>query len=402
MSTAPSTGSWVAFPDPMEHYLFNHYVENLAIPDMSPILHLDLFPPLNRAIMNHATSTPYVRHLVLSFSALHLATSTAASGGGLQASALPVQGAFNFNTPPAQSPTPFYNHHYFLSLALTHKDKALRLFVPAVREGITEANAEPLFAASAIVIACELGLPAADPECRTGFDRIDILAQVAGLFQGTHHLFNTVEGFRQMTGPGSVETAAPSLGGVSGVHTSASSDSGSSSSTSSTSSPASEAQQQAVEDIDWAQGIESVARILALIECLPESTDQAELDRRDALMHAGQKLSRAFVQMAESQGAIPVCNWLGLVKGKFVELIRARDPIALVLIGHWTICPQRMNAVWWAQGWPAAAVADIDHILDDSHKPLLEWCFSQTATQTSTPGLDLQRPMTAYSTGYNP
>lgn len=321
--------------DPNDSFLFQHYVNNLAVAPMSPILESDLFTPLNADILHHALSVPYVYHVVLSFSALHLAS------------------VYAFYASHSPDPSHAHNHYHFLSTALAHKDAALQEFLPAIGAGI-EASIETLLATSAVLVACELALPAADPVRRTAFDRIDILAQVAGLFQGTNHIFlhHTVPPY----------VAAATLGSPCGPDTSSSG----------------AAPPSLADDVSWEEGLESIHRIIDTLESLEPSEDAAEENRLFVLTHAATKLYKAFSAISSGERDFrALCNWLGMVKKEFVNLIHSRDPMSLLLLAHWSICRIKMDSVWWARGWPESAVVSINEALDENHRPLLEWCLSQ-------------------------
>ncbi|KFH44852.1 hypothetical protein ACRE_043480 [Hapsidospora chrysogenum ATCC 11550] len=331
---SPAPSSLPVF-DPSDNFLFHHYATNLTVPRMSPIRGSRLFNTLNAAVLRHAASVPYVHHVVLSFSALHLASTHASA---------------SHNSPGSGA-----NHYSFLSAALTHKDKALQLFLAAIRAGVTAASAEPLIAASTVLMACEFALPAADPTRRTAFDRVDILAHVAGLFQGTAHLSN---------------------------HSGRPRDASYSSSTSSASGSETSSPPPAVpwpgDDVPWPQAQDSVRRVVVAIEALSAPENKQDETRRTVLRDAATSLIETFSLISTGQrDSHSLCAWLGAVRKEFVEFLRAKDQLAMVLLAHWATCHTNMESTWWKRGWPSATVTSIDEALDQEHKPLLEWCLGQ-------------------------
>ncbi|KAI6782309.1 uncharacterized protein J7T54_008395 [Emericellopsis cladophorae] len=327
-----------------------------------PILESEHFNTLNKAILSHThnASAPYVRHVVLSFSALHLAsqqaTHTTSDPSGLL---LPRR---NSGSPSEGS---------WLHTALSHNAQALALFLPAIQAGITPTTAEPLLAASVVLVACQLALPAADPTRRTAFDRIDLLAQVAGLFQGANHIF-LYNGHTAMTTR--VKSESPTSSGKS---------SSSLSECSSSPSTANGVPKSPGDDVPWAEAEASVHCCIGAMNALPPASTDTERTRRIVLHHAAAKLIRTFSLISTSQRNFHVlCVWFAMVKKEFVGLLAARDPFALILLAHWSVCKTNMDGIWWARGWPEAAVSSIDEALgqDSEYRGLLAWCVRQAHT----------------------
>lgn len=329
-STDPTT-----FTTEHDAFLMYHYTTNLTTPSMAPILESNIFPSLNAAILHHAQTVPYVSHVVLAFSGLHLAS---------------------YSSSPDSA--------NYLYTALAHKDAALQLFMPAIREGITPQTAEPQLAASAVLVACCLALPAADPGRRMNFDRIDILAEVAGLFQGTNHIFH--------------HNAYKDLPRKSSSASCSSCDSAS---------LASHTPRSPGDDVPWPEAMNSLQQCIDALRALPPATDTKEEERRRVLDHAAEMLKKAFGKISEARRDFHVlCVWLGMVNRQFVTLIQVRDPMALLLLAHWAVCRTTMDDIWWARGWPATAVAAIFENLDETHRPLLSWCLSQARGRAPSMG----------------
>ena len=333
-STIETKPSLVSFSTEQDAFLMHHYTTNLTTPAMSPILESNIFPSLNEAILRHAQTVPYVWHVVLAFSGLHLAS----------------------YSPMPQSAN-------YLYTALEHKQAALNLFMPAIAEGITPQTAEPQLAASAVLVACCLALPAADPGRKMSFDRIDILAEVAGLFQGTNHIYHH-NAYKMLP-------RKPS----------------SASSSSCDSSSPSSAPRSPGDNVPWPEAMESLRRCIDRLHALLPTQDPEEEKRRNVLDHAASRLQRAFGKVSEARRDFNVlCVWLGMVDLQFVRLIQTRDPIALLLLAHWAVCRTNMDDIWWARGWPATAVGAIHEALDLDHRPLLDWCVSQARGRAPSMG----------------
>ena len=160
IATTPSPPMHHVLPlqDMDEEFYLRHYSTNLIKPGMAPILESELFHTINDSILRHSRTTTHLQHVVLAFSAFHLASIT---------------------------PCPSTTHSHHLATALHYKALALENFRPALEAGITPENGEPLLATSIVLVACTFALPVADPIRQTGYNHIDLLAESMGLFQGT-------------------------------------------------------------------------------------------------------------------------------------------------------------------------------------------------------------------------
>ncbi|VUC35785.1 unnamed protein product [Clonostachys rosea] len=302
-----------------EQFLMFHYTTNLAIPGMAPIINPDDFQSINSSILYYANTHPYVRHALLSFSALHLAS--------IHAVSVPA-------------------HGYYLESALHHKAVALELYRPELNSGVTPESGNPLLTACTIFIACAFTLPAADPDYRTGYDRIELLAQVSGLYQGATALFRMgIYG----PYPQQHEMAAANVN----------------------------------LDFPWQELEASLQVTLRTAESIRPRSEQED-SRKAVLVHAGQKLLKSLhLAFGPKRNYHAFCIWLGVVKSGFVDLMYARDPFALSLVAHWAICHRHLNTMWWARGWPSAAVRTMYDATDYDHRYLLDWCMSRVEMDES-------------------
>jgi hypothetical protein len=288
---------------------------------MAPVLESRLFPVLNPAITRNAVMHPYVQEAVLCYSALHLASS-AGDAASPQRSA-------------------------YLVTALRHKATALAHFRPMLASGITAENCEAAFTASAVLVACAFALPIADPVDTTHCDRIELLAQVIGLFRGCVTLFQI-----DWKGPHPLEQfRSPQV-------------------------TEADIKPYSVE-ISWPDAERAVAAVLNLIRGLDESTPITQY-RKAALVHAATGLHKVIRRVATTTCDYSVvCGWLGRLTPGYAELLRHRDPLALVLMAHWCASRQHYSdLVWWTRGWPESALTSIMEALDGRYSELLGWCLS--------------------------
>lgn len=326
-----------------DEYLMTHFAENLSVPTMSPILESEFAPTLYESIIRWSQSIDYVYSVTLSFSAFHLA-SIQASG---QAESSP------YFTPDA----PFKSN--LLSVAIAHKDTAITLFREELAKGITHDNGGPLLTCSAVLVACALALPVADPGRVTQYDRIDLLGDVAILFNGTTAIFK-----QGIFGPYPRE--APNHTTVDG-------------------------QLSPGDGVPWAEAEVSLSRVVSAIEALPADpppsspTTPEVAERRAVLQHAASRLRQCFHLVATAKKDFhTACMWLGLVRPVFGAMIKARDRLALALLAHWIVCRSHMDKIWWARGWPAESMAAVlEEMAGSEEASLLSFCAGRVGMRIS-------------------
>jgi hypothetical protein len=306
-----------------EQRLLYHYMKNLTRKHMSPVMESQMFPILNPAITRNAAMNPYVQQAVLCYSALHLASSAGHSSS--------------------------FERTRYVVAALDHKAAALAHFRPMLASGINAENCEAAFTASAVLVACAFALPLADPSDNTGCDRIELLAQVIGLFRGCVALFklgwrgkDPLQNFRgtEKRQPPVVQTHNPELA--------------------------------------WPEAERSIRVVIRVVQQQGEST-RAERDRKIALLHAVTTLHKLICRVIDVRRDYSiVCQWLGKLSQEYAELLRCRDPLALVIMAHWCASRQQYSElIWWTRGWPDSSMASIVEALNGQYTELLGWCFSQ-------------------------
>lgn len=310
-----------------DQFYLDHYRSNLTGVGMSPIPDSELFDTVNSAILRHLGMSPHVQHVVIAYSALHLASTT---------------------------PYPSAAHAHHLSTALHHKALTLEHFRPAIEAGVSPDNSEPLLATAAVLVTCSFALPAADPACRTGYNHIDLIAENFGLVKGTSAILQQ-HGRRSYYG----------------MH-----ESGETWSSINLPSP--------IGDAPWSEGEKSLQDLQDVIEEI-HPVSETERNRRASLLNSLEKLRRCIEYAASAEKPTPItCLWLSLVQKDYINLLVQRDPIALALISHWAI-HHRGNAAttWWASGWLDAFIMALQKTIGYEYKHLMTWCMTQLQRGTS-------------------
>lgn len=294
-----------SFTTDQDAFLMNHCATTLlTTPAIPPILEPDIIPHLAAAFR---TAT----HVELALSGLYIASYSSPSEGS-----------------------------NYLSAALAHKDAALQILRSTTTEGLTTTTAGPQLPALAMLVACCLALPAADPGRRLNLNRIDILAEVAGILRLINYIAHQAA-FKDLPPPQKPRSPG--------------------------------------DDARCSGTMNSLQRCVEALMSLPRTADPEEEQRRLVMGHAASELRTAVGNISDVRGDFHVIGmWLGTVHPEFVGFIQTRDPMALLLLAHWAVWWSAVDDNWWARGWPAMAVGAIYETLDDTHRPLLTWCLSET------------------------
>ena len=340
--------------DPLTHQILHHYTTSSGAFLTEPFQSGDVFSTFHAAIDRHLYAHPYVHHAVLTYSALHLA------------SVLPS----SMSLPPSIDLPSEASHHAnaHLVAALSHKASALAHFRP-VLESISSENCEPVLTASGLLVSCAFAMPMVSRKhaIRDEQDPVDLLAQIISLFHGT------VVIFRMGWGGG----VRPPLDEKSSMAIRR------------------DVIREAGKEAPWPEAEDSLREVMSAISRLEDRSSQSHvgregipdgdqptleqrfptIDRKEILMDIALKLRYAMRRVAAARGVYRVAiGWLGMVAPAFVERLQARDPLALVLLGHWVICLRETPHVWWTRGWAEWTVATIcEEIGQGEHGSLMEW-----------------------------
>ncbi|KAH7313492.1 hypothetical protein B0I35DRAFT_274117 [Stachybotrys elegans] len=300
-----------------ERFYVHHFVNHLAVNNLAPILDSEIRPLLTQTIIDNIDVYPFVRHALVSFSALHLASERVGSS----------------------------SQH--LVTALHHKDTAIAGFRPFLSDQLQPQQCEAAVAASVVLVACTFAIPIADHAKTTGVDHLDLLSQVAGLFQGLIALLRLGRGSTPILEAMKTSNVRRSVAVTHRV------------------------------EVAWPEAGSSIQRAITAIEALDES-DAPALSRKTILHSGASLLHRLMQRVAVDEGSyVAVCMWLGRVDPSYGDMLRARDPLALVIMGHYAASRQGITA-WWAKGWPQETLNAIAGVLQGQQQylDLLDWCVT--------------------------
>lgn len=107
--------------------------------------------------------------------------------------------------------------------------------------------------------------------------------------------------------------------------------------------------------------IENIEKVVC---SLPATGQQSE--NRAHYDHAVRVLRMTFNALNMNRDQPPmVFMWFVLVEREYVELVKSRDAIALLILAHYAICVLHIRDKWWAASFGAHIVAAVHDILDD-------------------------------------
>ncbi|KAL8667265.1 MAG: hypothetical protein Q9202_000838 [Teloschistes flavicans] len=66
-------------------------------------------------------------------------------------------------------------------------------------------------------------------------------------------------------------------------------------------------------------------------------------------------------------------TWPVEVPNKFIEMLRARAPHALIILAHYCVVLHHLNDYWWMSGWAAHLIENIYNELQDPWRDWIQW-----------------------------
>ncbi|KAE8380351.1 hypothetical protein BDV26DRAFT_257502 [Aspergillus bertholletiae] len=208
----------------------------------------------------------------------------------------------------------------YMDTALEYQNRALTPFRHALNN-ISPANCDAIYAYSLITIASRVALPQLSTGDGEALSMIDNILHVFELLQGTNeiskitHAWSAQTSFATMT-----EYWAPAAKSL---------------------------------DIES----EDAFRHLAAINhhnnsTLPETHRITE--------EAIDLLRRCFCRYTTTHDPGSVILWLAVADRRFVDTLRGREPLSLLILGHWGVLLGQLDGkIWWASNSGRALVADI-------------------------------------------
>ncbi|PGH12579.1 hypothetical protein AJ79_04200 [Helicocarpus griseus UAMH5409] len=68
-----------------------------------------------------------------------------------------------------------------------------------------------------------------------------------------------------------------------------------------------------------------------------------------------------------------VFGWLYRLPGAFIDAVKVKNPLALVILAHWCVLLKELEAIWFMEGWAGHIIAGIQKSLHANMNRLIEW-----------------------------
>ncbi|KAI1940738.1 hypothetical protein LOZ57_005881 [Ophidiomyces ophidiicola] len=113
------------------------------------------------------------------------------------------------------------------------------------------------------------------------------------------------------------------------------------------------------------------ADVAAALDYLHACNAAAAAAESAAYDHALRELRVSFERAPTSWES--VFRWPVVVPDAYLAHLKARRPMALVILAHYCVILRRLDACWWSQGWSGQLLEAIFRSLDVAWRPLLQW-----------------------------
>lgn len=225
----------------------------------------------------------------------------------------------------------------YLNRAVAHQNQALALFRELLSD-IQESNAKAMFAFSSIVVVYTYGFPNS-PDVHDPWSCIDDFYQVLVLTRGIQQVIRTPTSF----------LGESSFAPIFSVE---------------------ESRAQLPDDTT------ATLRRLADANSACAARDPAyETDIYGATIEdLGEMLS--FVYGGTTTTTI-AGRWAIRLPERFLELLREREPFALVMLAHYGVLLQYLKHRWCFDEWSVRVARAVWAILDDQWRPLVQWAMRE-------------------------
>lgn len=97
-------------------------------------------------------------------------------------------------------------------------------------------------------------------------------------------------------------------------------------------------------------------------------------ERSSVYLEAIQNLNRTLEAIEVNPNHLPISLlWLVLLERDFIELIKEKDPMALVIFAHFGAACQAVSTLWWAKDWDSIIVEEAYQALNDEWQSWIDW-----------------------------
>lgn len=97
-----------------------------------------------------------------------------------------------------------------------------------------------------------------------------------------------------------------------------------------------------------------------------------------------QHLSTALERLAEGgELTVIAIRWIWFIPTRFIELVRIREPFALVILAHFAVIMHSLRRHWWMGEWGNRVLQDIGQTLDAEWRQSIDWVIDATGCYIS-------------------
>ena len=109
-------------------------------------------------------------------------------------------------------------------------------------------------------------------------------------------------------------------------------------------------------------------------------------DRSPIYLEAVENLHRTCQAYEVNQNHLPIAFlWLVMLERDFIDLLKQRDPMALVIFAHFGAVCQAASTLWWARNWDSLIVEAAYQALDDEWRPWISWPMQKIEARSRSP-----------------
>ena len=130
---------------------------------------------------------------------------------------------------------------------------------------------------------------------------------------------------------------------------------------------------------------EEIGDALNFLNLCNESLEQSDA-KRATYGTAIKTLGQTFEMLTMNPGAHGLgLIWLALMERQYVDLLKAEEPMALVLLAHFGVGLHTSERNWWSGNWGFQLVIAVYDILDDHWRPWIQWPLASVGLRSDAP-----------------
>ena len=125
-----------------------------------------------------------------------------------------------------------------------------------------------------------------------------------------------------------------------------------------------------------------------LLRLASDGTNETEPDRVEVYKSSVETLEKHFLEVEQVQNFGAVIAWPLALHETATELLRARDPMMMLIFVHYGVLYLHIHERWWAHNFGCRLIwelSDCLHALNASWLPLTSWARSKAANVRATP-----------------